>query len=460
VLDPLLKIIAVEYIDHDSLTSSMTELFRFLLTSVEAQDELTCDDMIKGISKIDLGDGQQGTSTRMHLTKMDYDTITQQGALAKGNGALGAAEFDMVMRKQVHDYIKRKLQRSVSETETLKDFASAASLKALMMEVDAIKKILSEMRSEVKASFSDLDHNIASRYGVAFGVCGGHGGGGSVGRGSGGSVGREPTMDSPLRLLETAMDWSQGSFRLKGKSCHTVDAELKALFEQHGLAAVGLDVCGEFGVTCLDDLQNHVKAQDVEDLPKYIKDKLKPAHKSKLKALIEGQLPKAGNGTPQDVLSAFVSNNNTSSSSSASVAPTCFKDVHVKDTGVCSTDVTGVVSNETIVLAVNEPRTVINKTCIELNTTPGLPVTLPFRGEWLQSPPPSSLLSARRRSETRKQENKEWPTPKKEEPTPKKEEPTKEEVGVRERNSTRGGGRTGEAKETRRPTEKGGPRLL
>ena len=85
------------------------------------------------------------------MTKMDYDTITEQGALAKDNGALGAAEFGMVMRKQVHDYIKRKLQRSVSETETLENFAKFASLKALVMEVEAIKAIQSEMRSEIKA---------------------------------------------------------------------------------------------------------------------------------------------------------------------------------------------------------------------------------------------------------------------------------------------------------------------
>jgi hypothetical protein len=145
--------IAVEYIDHASLTSSLAEIFHFLLTSVGAQDEFTCDDIIKGISKIDLGDGQQGTSTRMHLTKMDYDTITQQGALAKGNGALGAAEFDVIMRKQVYGYIKRKLQRSVSETETLQDFASLASIKALVMEVDAIKEKQMEMQDEVISEY-------------------------------------------------------------------------------------------------------------------------------------------------------------------------------------------------------------------------------------------------------------------------------------------------------------------
>ncbi len=34
-------------------------------------------------------------------------------------------------------------------------------------------------------------------------------------------------------------------------------------------------------------------AQDVDDLPKYVKDMLKPVQRSKLKALIGGQLPAA-----------------------------------------------------------------------------------------------------------------------------------------------------------------------
>jgi len=81
----------------------------------------------------------------------------------------------------------------------------------------------------------------------------------------------------------------------------TVDAGLKEVFEQHGLGAVCIDVCRELGVTCLYDLQNHVTAQDVDDLPKYVKDMLKPAQKSKLKALIGGQLPAAGGFKRQKV---------------------------------------------------------------------------------------------------------------------------------------------------------------
>jgi len=110
-------IIAVEYIDHASLSSSLAEMFHFLLTSVGAQDDSRCDDMIKGISKIDLEDDEQGVdgkrsqATMLNMTKMDYDTITEQGALSKDNKTLGAAEFDMVM--QVHDIIKRKMQRSL-----------------------------------------------------------------------------------------------------------------------------------------------------------------------------------------------------------------------------------------------------------------------------------------------------------------------------------------------------------
>jgi hypothetical protein len=74
----------------------------------------------------------------------------------------------------------------------------------------------------------------------------------------------------------------------------TVDAGLKEVFEQHGLGAVCIDVCRELGVTCLSDLEKHVTAQDVDDLPKYVKDTLKPAQKSKLKALIGRQLPAVG----------------------------------------------------------------------------------------------------------------------------------------------------------------------
>jgi hypothetical protein len=62
-----------------------------------------------------------------------------------------------------------------------------------------------------------------------------------------------------------------------------VDAELKEVFEQHGLGTVCIDVCRELGVTCLYDLDNHVTAQDVDDLPKSVKDTLKPEQKSKLK---------------------------------------------------------------------------------------------------------------------------------------------------------------------------------
>jgi hypothetical protein len=87
---------------------------------------------------------------------MDYDTITQEGTLVKDNDVLGTAEWDMVIRKQVHDYIKRKLQRSVSETETFQEFISFASLKSLVMEVDTIKKIQMEMYLQISEIHSHI----------------------------------------------------------------------------------------------------------------------------------------------------------------------------------------------------------------------------------------------------------------------------------------------------------------
>jgi hypothetical protein len=95
VLDPLLKIIAKEYIDHASLTSSLSALFHLLL----------CDKRF---------------TFRMHMTKTDFDSITEQGALAKDNDALWAPYFDMGMRKQVNDYIKKSCNDQSARTKHLK----------------------------------------------------------------------------------------------------------------------------------------------------------------------------------------------------------------------------------------------------------------------------------------------------------------------------------------------------
>ena len=127
VFDPLLNILAVSYIDNANLNSSLAEIFQHLLNSEGATDELTCDNMMRGLSKLDITYDEPGSSScaktiHIHMTKMDYDTITEHGALAKANGAMGAAEFDNVMRIQVSYYIKTKLQRSISETETQADF--------------------------------------------------------------------------------------------------------------------------------------------------------------------------------------------------------------------------------------------------------------------------------------------------------------------------------------------------
>ena len=65
----------------------------------------------------------------------------------------------------------------------------------------------------------------------------------------------------------------------------SIETALKAAFQGIGLGAMCADVCSELGVECVDDLA-HVREQDVDELPKYIKDKLKPVHKRKLLALI------------------------------------------------------------------------------------------------------------------------------------------------------------------------------
>ena len=68
----------------------------------------------------------------------------------------------------------------------------------------------------------------------------------------------------------------------------SLDAALSSLFEQHGLGAICADVCKELGVDNCGDL-GHVAQEDLNTLPKYVKDKIKPVHRRKLEQLIEIQ---------------------------------------------------------------------------------------------------------------------------------------------------------------------------
>ena len=64
----------------------------------------------------------------------------------------------------------------------------------------------------------------------------------------------------------------------------------QAIFEQCGLSALCADICSEWGVESRADLAL-VTTQDVDELPKYIRDKLKPVQKRKLLALVGGAQP-------------------------------------------------------------------------------------------------------------------------------------------------------------------------
>ena len=68
-----------------------------------------------------------------------------------------------------------------------------------------------------------------------------------------------------------------------------LDAALVTLFEQNGLGALCADVCLELGVNTCGDLALVAK-EDLNTLPKYVKDKLKFVQRRKLEQLIDSQL--------------------------------------------------------------------------------------------------------------------------------------------------------------------------
>ena len=86
-----------------------------------------------------------------------------------------------------------------------------------------------------------------------------------------------------------------------------VDEALRALFEQHGLGDVCADVCKELDMSTIGDLA-FTTPQDVDDLPKYVMDRLKNVRRRKLAALLGsataeslGEASRSTTSQPSDV---------------------------------------------------------------------------------------------------------------------------------------------------------------
>ena len=78
-----------------------------------------------------------------------------------------------------------------------------------------------------------------------------------------------------------------------------LDTALKDLFEEKDMSEFCADVCAELGVTKLRHLAE-IEKEDLDDLPKYLKDKLKPRHTRALLGMIGG---KATVARPSSLLS-------------------------------------------------------------------------------------------------------------------------------------------------------------
>ena len=70
------------------------------------------------------------------------------------------------------------------------------------------------------------------------------------------------------------------------------DAALKALFVQCRLGALCVNFCRELGIERVEDL-SYITLEDVDDVPKYLKDQFKGEIRNKLLALLGLQSPSA-----------------------------------------------------------------------------------------------------------------------------------------------------------------------
>jgi hypothetical protein len=70
----------------------------------------------------------------MHITELDFASITSNGLLCDEKGMLGAAEFEAAMRKEIRRYAQRQLADALShEKFTIAESAQLVSLKMLSL---------------------------------------------------------------------------------------------------------------------------------------------------------------------------------------------------------------------------------------------------------------------------------------------------------------------------------------
>ena len=94
----------------------------------------------------------------MHVTELDFATMTEMGALTNQEGNLGRKEFANVIKKQVDGYVRRKMQRSISEASSQENFAMMASLKLVLESVDRLHERDQGKITEVDGIYGTYGH--------------------------------------------------------------------------------------------------------------------------------------------------------------------------------------------------------------------------------------------------------------------------------------------------------------
>jgi hypothetical protein len=143
VLDPLLCILAKEYVDDHHLSNFLRKLFSVMSAGQESLDPPALCTALTALN----------VTPPIHFTCLDYEALTQSNSGAALEEGVDVDKFVILMRYQVRGYIERKLQRSVSEASTANEdseFSSLASLKALMSDVHSVKSDVHSVKSDLK----------------------------------------------------------------------------------------------------------------------------------------------------------------------------------------------------------------------------------------------------------------------------------------------------------------------
>jgi len=155
-LDPLLEELSGHFDDYNDLNQRIRLIFQIL--DPDRSGKIGYTQMSEGLKKLDLRGSMQ-----IHISKGDFQLITDNLTLCDEHGEISRETFDLIMRNQLAAYVQRRLADANAFSFVAPETrAIIASLKMIIASMRMQEKQDNMAKSETRKQFESLDDTVFS----------------------------------------------------------------------------------------------------------------------------------------------------------------------------------------------------------------------------------------------------------------------------------------------------------